>query len=170
MTTLEILQQAKAAAPDLALLSTEEKNRALLAIADALESATDAILAANALDVEAAKENMNSVMIDRLSLTEVRIKGMADGIREVVLLSDPVGLVTDTVVRPNGLRIEKTRVPMGVIGIIYESRPNVTSDAAALCLKSGNVVNTPPRSVSSSSSMGCTSTRVMTSRSQSSMP
>lgn len=139
MTTLEILQQAKAAAPDLALLSTEEKNRALLAMADALESATDAILAANALDVEAAKENMNSVMIDRLSLTEARIKGMADGIREVVELTDPVGLVTDTVVRPNGLRIEKTRVPMGVIGIIYESRPNVTSDAAALCLKSGNV-------------------------------
>jgi glutamate-5-semialdehyde dehydrogenase len=139
MTTLEILQQAKAAAPDLALLSTEEKNRALLAMADALESATDAILAANALDVEAAKVNMNEVMIDRLSLTEARIKGMADGIREVVLLPDPVGLVTDTVVRPNGLRIEKTRVPMGVIGIIYESRPNVTSDAAALCLKSGNV-------------------------------
>ena len=139
MTTLEILQQAKAATPALAMLTGEEKNRALLAMADALENATDAILAANALDVEAAKENMNSVMIDRLSLTEARIKGMADGIREVVLLPDPVGLVTDTVVRPNGLRIEKTRVPMGVIGIIYESRPNVTSDAAALCLKSGNV-------------------------------
>lgn len=139
MTTLEILKQAKAATPALAMLSSEEKNRALLAMADALESATDAILAANALDVEAAKENMNSVMIDRLALTPARIKGMADGIREVVLLPDPVGLVTDTVVRPNGLRIEKTRVPMGVIGIIYESRPNVTSDAAALCLKSGNV-------------------------------
>lgn len=139
MTTLEILKQAKAATQALAMLTGEEKNRALLAMADALESATDAILAANALDVEAAKENMNSVMIDRLSLTEARIKGMADGIREVVLLPDPVGLVTDTVVRPNGLRIEKTRVPMGVIGIIYESRPNVTSDAAALCLKSGNV-------------------------------
>ena len=139
MTTLEILKQAKAATQALAMLTGEEKNRALLAMADALERATDAILAANALDVEAAKENMNSVMIDRLSLTEARIKGMADGIREVVLLPDPVGLVTDTVVRPNGLRIEKTRVPMGVIGIIYESRPNVTSDAAALCLKSGNV-------------------------------
>ena len=139
MTTLEILQQAKAATQALAMLTGEEKNRALLAMADALENATDAILAANALDVEAAKEKMNSVMIDRLSLTEARIKGMADGIREVVELPDPVGLVTDTVVRPNGLRIEKTRVPMGVIGIIYESRPNVTSDAAALCLKSGNV-------------------------------
>ena len=139
MTTLEILKQAKAAAPALALLSSEEKNRALLAMADALENSADAILAANALDVEAARENMNSVMIDRLALTEARIKGMANGIREVVELTDPVGLVTDTVIRPNGLRIEKTRVPMGVIGIIYESRPNVTSDAAALCLKSGNV-------------------------------
>ena len=108
-------------------------------MADALENSADAILAANALDVEAARENMNSVMIDRLALTEARIKGMANGIREVVELTDPVGLVTDTVIRPNGLRIEKTRVPMGVIGIIYESRPNVTSDAAALCLKSGNV-------------------------------
>ena len=139
MTTLEILKQAKAATPLLALLSSEDKNRALLAMAAALEEATEKILAANAIDIAAAKGKMNDVMIDRLSLTESRIKGMANGIREVVELPDPVGLVTDTVVRPNGLRIEKTRVPMGVIGIIYESRPNVTSDAAALCLKSGNV-------------------------------
>ena len=139
MTTLEILKQAKSAAPLLALLSSEDKNSALLAMADALEAATEEILAANALDVEAARGSVSDVMIDRLALTPARIKGMADGIREVVLLPDPVGLVTDTVVRPNGLRIEKTRVPMGVIGIIYESRPNVTSDAAALCLKSGNV-------------------------------
>lgn len=139
MTTLEILQQAKAATPALALLTTEKKNRALLAMANALEEHTDSILSANDLDVEAAKGNMNEVMIDRLRLTRDRIRGMADGIREVVNLPDPIGRVIDTVKRPNGLVIEKTRVPMGVVAIIYESRPNVTSDAAALALKSGNV-------------------------------
>jgi len=139
MTTIEILQQAKAATASLAMLNTEAKNAALLAMADSLETNTEAILAANALDVEAAREQMNDVMIDRLRLTAERIKGMANGIREVIGLSDPVGRVIDRVERPNGLLIEKTRVPMGVVAIIYESRPNVTSDAAALALKSGNV-------------------------------
>ncbi len=139
MTTLEILKRAKAATPALALLDTESKNRALLAMADALEASCESILAANALDVSAAREQMNSVMIDRLRLDEARIKGMASGIREVVALPDPVGVVIDRVTRPNGLVIEKKRVPMGVVAIIYESRPNVTSDAAALALKSGNV-------------------------------
>ena len=139
MTTIEILQQAKAATAALAMLNTEAKNAALLAMADSLETNTEAILAANALDVEAAREQMNDVMIDRLRLTAERIKEMANGIREVTGLADPVGKVIDRVERPNGLIIEKTRVPMGVVAIIYESRPNVTSDAAALALKSGNV-------------------------------
>ena len=139
MTTLEILQQARAATASLAMLNTETKNRALMAMADALESNIEAILAANAQDVDAVKESMNDVMIDRLRLTADRIKGMANGIREVIELPDPVGMVMDRIDRPNGLVIEKTRVPIGVVAIIYESRPNVTSDAAALALKSGNV-------------------------------
>ncbi len=139
MTTTEILQAAKAATPALAILDTQAKNNALLAMADALEAAKETILAANALDLEAAKGSVSEVMLDRLRLTEARICAMADGIREVVTLPDPVGEVTETVTRPNGLEIRKTRVPMGVVGIIYESRPNVTSDAAALSLKSGNV-------------------------------
>ena len=139
MTTLEILKKAKAAAPYLALLSTEEKNAALLAMANALEENAEAILAANQEDLAAVRETMNPVMIDRLRLTHERIQEMAKGIREVVELADPVGQVLERIERPNGLCIEKTRVPMGVIGIIYESRPNVTSDAAALTLKSGNV-------------------------------
>ena len=139
MTTLEILKKAKAAAPYLALLSTEEKNAALLAMANALEENAEAILAANQEDLAAVRDSMNPVMIDRLRLTHERIQGMAKGIREVVELADPVGQVLERIERPNGLCIEKTRVPMGVIGIIYESRPNVTSDAAALTLKSGNV-------------------------------
>ncbi|MBQ8431621.1 MAG: glutamate-5-semialdehyde dehydrogenase [Clostridia bacterium] len=139
MTTLEILQAAKAAAPALALLNTEEKNRALLAMADTLIAETATILDANAKDIAAVRGSMNEVMVDRLRLSEDRIAGMARGIREVVDLPDPVGEVIQRVERPNGLCIEKTRVPMGVVGIIYESRPNVTSDAAALALKSGNV-------------------------------
>ena len=139
MTTLEILKTAKAAAPALAVLSPEKKNAALLSMADALEADTAAILAANAEDVREASGSMSAVMIDRLTLTEKRISGMAQGIREVAALPDPVGRVTDSIVRPNGLKIEKVRVPMGVVAMIYESRPNVTSDAAALSLKSGNV-------------------------------
>ncbi len=139
MTTLEIFKQAKASAPELAMLDTESKNRALLAMADELEAHTEDILKANDEDIEAARNNMNSVMLDRLRLDVERIKGMANGIREVAELPDPVGAVENTVVRPNGLVISKVHVPMGVIGIIYESRPNVTSDAAALALKSGNI-------------------------------
>lgn len=108
-------------------------------MADALEAETEAVLAANAQDMAAVEGKINTVMLDRLRLTRERIHAMAEGIREVVELPDPVGAVEETVVRPNGLKIEKTRVPMGVVAIIYESRPNVTSDAAALALKSGNV-------------------------------
>lgn len=139
MTTLDILKQAKAAKGELAKLSSEDKNKALLAMADALEENSAKILEENAKDVEAARGKITDVMIDRLSLDESRIKGMADGIRDVVKLPDPVGRVLDHVKLPNGLVVEKTAVPMGVVAIIYESRPNVSSDAAALALKSGNV-------------------------------
>lgn len=139
MTTLDILKQAKAAGSELAKLSSEDKNNALLAMADALEENCSAILEENKKDVEAARGKITDVMIDRLSLDESRIKGMADGIRDVVKLPDPVGRVLDREELPNGLVVEKTAVPMGVVAIIYESRPNVSSDAAALALKSGNV-------------------------------
>ena len=139
MTTLDILKQAKAAGSELAKLSSEDKNNALLAMADALEENCSAILEENKKDVEAARVKITDVMIDRLSLDKSRIKGMADGIRDVVKLPDPVGRVLDREELPNGLVVEKTAVPMGVVAIIYESRPNVSSDAAALALKSGNV-------------------------------
>lgn len=139
MTTLEILKSAKAAVKTILTLTSEQKNEALLSMADALEENCDYILSENALDIEAAQGKINDVMIDRLRLTPERIKGMADGIRDVVKLPDPVGEVLETVTRPNGLVIKKTAVPMGVVAMIYESRPNVTSDAAALSLKSGNV-------------------------------
>lgn len=139
MTTLDILKQAKAAGSELAKLSSEDKNNALLAMADALEENCSAILEENKKDVEAARGKITDVMIDRLSLDKSRIKGMADGIRDVVKLPDTVGRVLDREELPNGLVVEKTAVPMGVVAIIYESRPNVSSDAAALALKSGNV-------------------------------
>lgn len=139
MTTLDILKQAKAAKSELAKLNSEDKNNALLAMADALEENCAAILEENKKDVEAARGKISDVMIDRLSLDESRIKGMAEGIRDVVKLPDPVGRVLDRVKLPNGLIVEKTAVSMGVVAIIYESRPNVSSDAAALALKSGNV-------------------------------
>ncbi len=138
-STKEILSDAKNAVKDASLLTSEQKNKALLAMADALEENADIILRANTEDVEAAKNKLTDVMIDRLSLSEDRIKGMADGIRDVVKLSDPVGKVLNIINRPNGLVIKKVSVAMGVVAMIYESRPNVTSDAAALCLKSGNV-------------------------------
>ena len=134
----ELLARSRAAARSLALLSEDKKNEALFAIADGLEESADEILAANEKDVENAREKLGAVMIDRLALTKERIKAMADGVREVAALPDPVGRVLDKTVRPNGLIIEKRSVPLGVVGIIYESRPNVTSDGAALCLKSGN--------------------------------
>lgn len=141
MTNLEqIGAKAKAAARTL-LTAGELKNKALLAIADALIANTEKIVAANELDLKAARENgTRASLIDRLTLTPARIEGMADGVRQVAALPDPVGKVLDGTVRPNGLKIEKVKVPLGVIAIIYEARPNVTSDAAALCLKSGNAV------------------------------
>ena len=138
MTTKEILIAAKAAAPTLAGTTTEKKNAALLAMADALERRRGDILAANALDIESAKGTISDVMIDRLTLTEARIRDMAAGIRQVAALPDPVGRVIRRVERPNGLVIDRIGVPMGVIAIIYESRPNVTSDAAVLAIKAGS--------------------------------
>ena len=137
-TTIEILQNARSAAREIALLSSAQKDLALEAMADALESSSCEILAANEIDVNASRGILSDVMIDRLILTEARIKGMADGIRNVVKLPDPTNVILDSKTLPNGLLLEKVTVPLGVIGIIYESRPNVTSDAAALCFKSGN--------------------------------
>ena len=135
----QMLENAKAAKAAVSRLTTAEKNAALLAMADALEAEQDAILAANAQDLEAAKGTVPQVMLDRLLLNGQRIAGMAQGIREVAALPDPVGRVLSEHTRADGLTIQKVSVPMGVIAIIYESRPNVTSDAAALALKSGSV-------------------------------
>lgn len=139
MTTQDILKQAKAAKRILAKLSSEQKNDALLAMADSLIASVDEILDENLKDIEAARGVISDVMIDRLTLTKDRIEGMAEGIRAVAKLPDPVGDVLERIERENGMVIEKTSVPMGVVAIIYESRPNVSSDAAALALKSGNV-------------------------------
>ncbi len=139
VTTQEILHRAKAAAADLATLTTDKKNEALAAMADALLTATDAILAANKEDMTAAQGHIASTMLDRLALNESRIAGMAAGIRQVAALPDPVGRVLEEHSREDGLHIQKVSVPVGVVAIIYESRPNVTSDAAALTVKSGNV-------------------------------
>ena len=134
-------QAAKKAAAKLAVTGTAVKNAALLAMAEALEAKQDEILAANAVDMQnAAAKGMKSSMLDRLKLTAERISGMADGLRQVAGLADPIGNVIDGKTLPNGLQITKIRVPLGVIGIIYEARPNVTADAAGLCLKSGNAV------------------------------
>lgn len=138
-TTLSILEAAKQAAGELSLLDADTRNAALLKMADALEANAERILGANEIDVEAAKEKLGDVMIDRLRLDKKRIGGMANGIREVAGLPDPLGATLETIERPNGLSVKKVRVPLGVIGIIYESRPNVTSDAGVLCFKSGNV-------------------------------
>lgn len=145
MATYELVkvkaQAAKQAAAKLAVTSTAVKNAALLAMAAALEAQQAEILAANELDMTAAAaKGMKSSMLDRLKLTAERISGMADGLRQVTGLADPVGNVIDGKTLPNGLHITKIRVPLGVIGIIYEARPNVTADAAGLCLKSGNAV------------------------------
>ncbi len=134
-----LLQAAKAAKAGVAALTTAEKNAALSAMAQALLEEQDAILSANALDLEAARATISPVMLDRLRLTPQRIAAMAKGIEEVIQLPDPVGRLLHEYVRPDGLCIRKVSAPMGVIAIIYESRPNVTSDAAALTLKSGSV-------------------------------
>ena len=136
---ISMLTRAKAAKAAIAALTTEEKNAALAAMADALEASQEAILAANQMDLDNAPSTISPVMIDRLALSPARISGMAQGILDVVNLPDPIGKVLKSHTRADGLLIEKTSVPMGVIAIIYESRPNVTSDAAALALKSGNV-------------------------------
>ena len=138
MTTQEILVAAKACAPALAAVDTELKNRALCAMADSLEANCSAILDANAKDMAAAQNHLSQSMLDRLSLNASRIHAMAEGIRQVVALPDPVGRVRSRVERPNGIVIDRVGVPMGVIAIIYESRPNVTSDAAALAVKAGS--------------------------------
>ena len=138
MTTLELLEKARASKGAMSLADTETKNNALLAMADALMEHQQAILTANQADLEAARGTVSEVMLDRLALSPERIAGMAQGIREVAALPDPVGAVLQRVERPSGIVVEKTAVPMGVIAIIYESRPNVTSDAAALALKAGS--------------------------------
>ncbi len=139
MTTLEIMQAAKEAKKDALLLTTEKKNRALCEMSKALIANTKKILEANKRDIENAIGKISDVMIDRLSLSESRIKSMADGLEAVAALPDPCARVISESTRPDGLGIKKVSVPIGVVAIIYESRPNVTSDAAALCLKSGNV-------------------------------
>ncbi len=136
---MELLTAAKAAKREVSLLTSQEKNRGLLAMAQALREHTDMILSANAKDMENAREHISPVMLDRLRLTRERIDGMASGMEAVAKLPDPVGRVLREHIREDELKIQKISVPMGVIAIIYESRPNVTSDAAALALKSGNV-------------------------------
>jgi glutamate-5-semialdehyde dehydrogenase len=133
--------QAKAAARPLSVASTDQKNRALLAMASAIEASKDKILQANAIDLAAGKKvGLAASFIDRLTLDETRIASVAEGIRAIAALADPVGQVIAAWDRPNGLQIERVRTPLGVIGVIYESRPNVTADAGALCLKAGNAV------------------------------
>ena len=135
----QLAKQARAASRELAKLSTGEKDKSLSAMADALEKNAAAIKEANALDMEAAANHgLPAAMLDRLKLDEKRISAMAKGLREVVALPDPVGKILDERVRPNGLKLQKVSTPIGVVVIIYESRPNVTADAASLCFKSGN--------------------------------
>lgn len=138
MTTMLTLKKAVDAKTEAAMLTTGQKNQALNAMADALEEQTAIILEANEQDMQAAKGIISEVMLDRLRLTGERIASMAKGLRDVAALPDPVGNVLETFTRADGLKISKVSVPLGVVAIIYESRPNVTSDAAALCLKSGN--------------------------------
>jgi len=142
MTELEILgSKAVAAERSLSVASTELKNKALLKIAEAIDGNRAKWLEGNALDIKAAQENgMRESLIDRLLLNDKRIDGIIDGIKQIIALDDPIGIVTKEVIRPNGLKIQRKSVPLGVIGIIYEARPNVTVDAAVLTLKSGNAV------------------------------
>ena len=140
-TLTELAKAAREAQITLALLTAEQKNAALIAVADALVAHTDEIIAANAVDVDKAEAaGTPAPMIDRLSLSAKRIEGIAEGVRQVAAIPDPVGEVMEKTVRPNGLEISKVRVPMGVIGMIYEARPNVTVDSAALALKAGSAI------------------------------
>jgi glutamate-5-semialdehyde dehydrogenase len=137
----EICVRAKAAATEMAKLSADAKNNALAKMADALEANAQEILSANKLDVEAAKaKDLKASLLDRLALDQKKIQTMAKELREVAALADPIGTILSTWTRPNGLIISQIRVPMGVVGVIYESRPNVTSDSAGICIKSGNAV------------------------------
>ncbi len=137
----EICKKAKAASVEMAKLSAETKNTALCRMANALEANADKILAANKADVEAAKaKGLKSALLDRLALDQRKIQAMARGLREVSSLADPIGTIISSWTRPNGLIISQVRVPLGVVGVIYESRPDVTSDAAGICIKSGNAV------------------------------
>ncbi|HYB93192.1 MAG TPA: glutamate-5-semialdehyde dehydrogenase, partial [archaeon] len=142
MTTIvDMGKRAKAASVELAKISSETKNKALTAMADALEKKTEEILQANRMDVESSKANgVKAALLDRLLLNKSRIANMAKGLREVAELPDPVGQIVKTWTRPNGLIIGQLRVPLGVVGIIYESRPDVTSDASGICIKSGNAI------------------------------
>ena len=140
MTTQQILKTAKQTLPQTATLTTAQKDAALCAMADALIAQTDAILEANAADIKAARGSISEVMLDRLALSKERITAMADGIRAVAALPDPTGAVLETTTRADGLVIQKQAVSIGVIGIIYESRPNVTADAAALFLHLRNTL------------------------------
>lgn len=136
---IELGQQARAASRDMARAGTAAKNEALLHIADAIEAAQDELIAENAKDLkQGRKDGLDDALLDRLELNAERIAGMAEGLRQIATLPDPVGEITDLNYRPSGIQVGKMRVPLGVIGIIYESRPNVTADAAGLCLKSGN--------------------------------
>ena len=138
-SVLELGKKARAAALEMAVCGIEERNNALLAMADALIANKAQILAANERDIKAAKEKgLKAAFVERLTLNDKRVEGMAQGLRDVALLPDPVGTADKMWTRPNGLRILQKRVPLGVVGIIFESRPNVTSDAAAICIKSGN--------------------------------
>ena len=138
-TILEIAQRARAASLQLAAETTARKNAALLRLAELLLENTDSLIASNAKDLEKAKEaGLSKPMLERLAIDKKKIAAMAEGVRQVAELPDPVGETIEAVERPNGLSIQKVRTPIGVIGIIYESRPNVTIDCAALCLKSGN--------------------------------
>ena len=135
----DLAQKARAASRELAKLTTADKNRCLLAMADALEANAADLKTANAKDMETgAQMGLSSAMLDRLKLDDKRIVGMANGLREVAALPDPVGRILDDRTRPNGLRLQKIATPIGVVVIIYESRPNVTADAASLCFKTGN--------------------------------
>ena len=137
----EMCKKAKAASVEMAKLTAEAKNTALCRMANALEANMEKILAANLADVDAALHSgLKAALIDRLALDQRKIQGMAKGLREVSALPDPVGTILSTWTSPNGLIISQVRVPLGVIGIIYESRPDVTSDSAGICIKSGNAV------------------------------
>lgn len=141
MTLIELASKAKAAKYEIAQLSTEVKNKAILAAADALEKNSAQIISANAIDMaNGEKKGLNQGLLDRLKLDESRIKGIADGLRAIVELEDPIGKITEEFDRPNGLKIKKRLVPIGVVGVIYEARPNVTADVFGLCFKTGNAV------------------------------